>query len=122
MIPAHEGTGGISGDSGGDPDRCPGSGLLAEERELPSGGRLLHDDHPSRYLNDTSGVHDDDSPGHVDHGGGDQSADSPHHKHHYDGRTHFYVLYSDIYLDIYDGTFYEYDLFDLDNYRPDDDD
>lgn len=120
MIPAHEGTGGVSGDSGGGLDRRPGSGFLAEGRCVPPGGRVLHDDDPSRYLNDTSAVHDDDSAAH------DDDRASVFHHRHYDGAHHYrgvvYNLYSDAYL-VNDGPLQQYDdRYDLDNYRPDDDD
>lgn len=112
IIPAHETTGGSNSDDGGDPDWRSGSGLLAEGRGAPDGGRV-HDDDPSRYLNDTSAVHHDDAA-RPDHDGDDHAPRG----HHYDGRTHQYVLYSDFYLDIYDGSINEYDGgYDLDNYR-----
>jgi hypothetical protein len=117
MIPAHESTGGVSGDSGGDLDRCPSSGLLAEGRD-PLHGRRVHDDEPSGYLNDATSDDRSDDSDHRRHDPGDDGDDHAPRGHHYDGRTYHYVLYSDVYLDIYDGSIYEYDGgYDLDNYR-----
>ena len=75
-------------------------------------GRRVHDDDPSRYLNDPPSDHDDGPR--PDHDGDDHAPRG----HNYDGRTYFYVLYSDFYFDYLRGDIYEYDgAYDLDNYH-----
>ena len=60
MIPAHEGTGGVSGIAAGILIGAPVAASWQKDGSLPQ-GRRVHDDDPSGYLNDTSAVHDDDS-------------------------------------------------------------